>query len=127
MTPDLSRCVSGTNVIACYGPFGVVRRKVLHCATCQRRTPHVIRWDGAYYGTTDYCVVCLDGWQDDERMMRPFKRGWKVERAAHIRSLWDSAMLPATYARWTVFDRHRATCFIEDCATCADDPRGAGA
>lgn len=122
---DLARCVMGTNIIACYGARGIVRRKVLHCPTCQRRTPFVVRWDGAYYGTTEYCTVCLDGWQEDERLTRPFKRGWKVERAEHIRELWDSAMLPAEYRRWTDFDVHCATCHDDsgECPECLADPR----
>jgi hypothetical protein len=65
-------------------------------------------------------VACLDGWQDGYRMERPFQRGWKVKRAALIKELWDSALMPAEYRRWVNLDVHRATCHDEtgDCADC---------
>lgn len=109
------------NAVACYGPRDIHRRYVCKCWTCERRTPHVLIWDGAWYGTTRYCVACLDGVVDGYRMARPFKRYWKRDRAAHIKELWDSALLPAEYQRWTRLDIHRATCDDEsgDCAECA--------
>jgi len=117
---SLSECVVGTNVIACYGPRGVHRRKVYNCPTCERRTPHILKWDGAWYGTTSYCIACLDGWQDGCRMERPFRPRWKVDRAAKIKALWDTALMPAEWTRWTRLDVHRATCHDEfdACAEC---------
>ena len=118
--PALGSCTPMGLAIVCHGPRNIHRRRVFKCWTCERRTPHIIKWDGAWYGTTQYCVVCLDGWQDGYRMERPFRRGWKVERAARIKSLWDSALLPVEYHRWVYLDVHRATCHDEtgNCAEC---------
>ena len=106
--PRLAECIPMGNVIACVGPRGIYRRRVYACPTCERRTPFVIRWDGAGYGTTEYCTVCLDGWVDGDRLERPFRRGWKKERAAHIRAMWDEAMLTAVWLEWTDRDIQRA-------------------
>lgn len=126
MTPDLARCVQSPNVSVCVGATGIHRRRVLYCPTCQRRAPSVVRWGGAWYGSRSYCIACLDGWDEDgDRMARPFKRNWRVERAAYIRGLWDTAMLPAEYERWVDFDLHRVVCRVDECPTCLDDPRSA--
>lgn len=82
--PSLAGCTSYGLVSVHHGAQGIHKKRVVHCPTCQRRTPSIVRWDGAYYGTTTYCIACLDGWQDGERMVRPFKPRWKVERAAYI-------------------------------------------
>ena len=121
--PSLLQCTNYGNVSINHGPTGIHRRRVYKCWTCERRTPHVIKWDGAYYGTTQYCIVCLDGWQDGERMERPFRRGWKKDRAAYIRRLWDTAMLPARYKAWTEYDLHTIFCDVQgDCAECNARP-----
>lgn len=121
--PQLAGCESVGLALVHHSARGIVRRTVFKCPTCKRRTPFVQTWDGAYYGTTDYCTVCLDGWMDEYRMERPFRRGWKKERAAYIRELWDGAMLPDRWRAWTRYDMHLATCWEEDtCAECETRP-----
>lgn len=125
VTADLSRHLTAPNVVVCRGPVGIHRRKVLWCPACKRRTPFVVVWGGVWYGTTDYCIVCLDGWREDWRMLRPFARGWRAERAQKIRTLWDSALLPDEYRRWVALDAHRSFCRDEkgECPECLDDPK----
>jgi hypothetical protein len=118
--PQLAGCESVGLALVHYSARGIYRRRVLECCTCERRTPFVIRWDGAWYGTTQYCTVCLDGWMDGERLTRPFRRGWKKERAAKIREMWDAAMLPDRWRAWTRWDMHRATCDVWESGTCAE-------
>ena len=122
--PELAGCDHyGGALSVHHSARGIVRRQVLKCWTCERRTPFVVRWDGAYYGTTEWCVVCLDGWVDGYRMERPFRPRWKVERAAEIKAKWDDAMLPARYRAWTRYDIHTATCWEEGpCAECDARP-----
>lgn len=124
--PQLAGCESlaGGLAIVHHGARGIVRRRVMDCPTCKRRTPFVVKWDGAYYGVTIYCTVCLDGWQDGWRMERPFKPRWKPERAAYIRELWDGAMMPDRYRAWTGWDVHRATCdeWESGCIECEKRP-----
>jgi hypothetical protein len=121
--PQLAGCEAVGPALVHYSARGIARRIVFKCWTCEKRTPHVMKWDGAWYGTTDYCIVCLDGWQDGERMGRPFQRGWKKERAAYIKRLWDEAMLPERYHAWVHWDAHRATCHVErGCAECETRP-----
>ena len=121
-TPSLGGCVSYGNASVLMAPRGIVRRRVFKCWTCERRTPFVQRWDGAWYGVTDYCTVCLDGWQDEYRLERPFRRGWKKERGAYIKELWDGAMLPDRYDAWTRYDVHRAVCEEDPCVECETRP-----
>lgn len=121
--PQLAGCESYGLVSVHHSARGIVRRIVLKCWTCEKRTPHVLQWDGAYYGETRYCVVCLDAWQDGWRMERPFARYWKRDRAAHIKKLWDGAMLPARYEAWTSWDVHQTTCkHWPDCGVCETRP-----
>jgi hypothetical protein len=108
--------------IVCRPPQGIYRRMVHKCFTCERRTPFVTRWDGAWYGVTHYCTVCLDGWADGYRLERPFRRGWKKERAAYIREMWDAAMLPDRWRAWTHWDAHRAICDEDPCVECETRP-----
>lgn len=117
--PALPHCEVGQNIVACYGARDIHRRQVMRCPTCERRTPFVVSWGGAWYGTTDYCTVCLDYWQDEWRGPRPFQRR---DRAALIRRMWDTAMLPDEYKKWTRFDVHRATCDVENCTECEARP-----
>lgn len=122
--PRLAECVPMGLAIVCMAPQGIYRRTVHKCWTCERRTPFVTRWDGAWYGVTDWCVVCLDGWQDGYRLTRPFERFWKRDRAAHIREMWDAAMLPDRWRAWTRWDTHRAICDWDEeqdgAATCPE-------
>lgn len=122
-TPQLAGCEQVGLALIHHSARGIARRFVRTCWTCGKRTPHIMKWDGAWYGSTDYCVVCLDGWQDGERMERPFRPRWKQERAAYIKTLWDEAMLPERFAAWTSWDVHQAICKEwPDCAICETRP-----
>lgn len=119
VSPSLPHCVTAPGIILCTGARGITRRAVRRCPTCERRTPWVESWDGAYYGWHGYCINCLDGWWSEGcRMERPSRRHWRRERAAEIKALWDSALLPAEYERWVRLDIHRVLCHEDDCATC---------
>lgn len=83
-------CYAGTNVIACGPPPGVYHRRILACPVCERRRRHIIRWDGAWYGTTVYCA-CGDRWQDGSLGYRPFVKGWRKKAQAEFRAMWDNA------------------------------------
>lgn len=121
--PRLSECFVGQNIIACRGPRGIVRKVVDYCPTCDRRTPMVRVYDGAWYGFHDYCIACLDGWwSEGERMERPYARHWKRDRAKEIRAEWDAALMPAEYKAWVDFDWHRSGCDDEPCEICARGP-----
>jgi hypothetical protein len=119
--PSLGGCVPMGNALVNMAPSGIHRRIVGMCHTCERRTPQIMRCDGAWYGVTIWCVACLDGWMDGYRLERPFRRYWKRDRASFLRDMWDTALMPDEYSRWTGFDVHRATeCeFAADCAGCA--------
>lgn len=84
-------CRSLGGAIVCGPPPGVYRRAVLDCPVCQRRRRHILRWDGAWYGTTVYCA-CGDRWQDGELAPRPFRRGWRKEAQQKFRAMWDNAV-----------------------------------
>lgn len=117
--PQLAGCDAVGIALVHHSARGIARRMVRKCWTCERNTPFVVKWDGAWYGTTDYCIACLDGWQDGERMERPFRPGWKKERAAYIRQLWDESMSPERYNAWVEWDVHRALCERWDgCTVC---------
>ena len=88
--PFYSTCEVGTNVIACGPPRGVYHRRIQDCPECKRRHRFVIRWDGAWYGTTDY-GSCGDYWQEDWRGPRPARRGWRKEAQEQFRAMWDNA------------------------------------
>ena len=120
---DLNGCHSEQGLTICTGTRGVHRRIVHNCPTCKRRTPFVETFRGVWYGHIFYCVNCLDGWIDGERMERPFYRYWKRDRAKRIRGLWDSAMMPRLYEAMVEFKIHEAFCdeaFAKPltCATC---------
>lgn len=119
----MSPCqVIASGAIVCGPPRGMYRRAVHHCPTCNRRTFGIERWDGAWYGWTYYCAVCLDYFQDGWRGHRPFARYWKRDRAAQIKAMWDGAKPPAEYEAYIRADIHWATCgkalTDEKCAEC---------
>lgn len=89
--------------VVCGSPPGVYKRQVSYCPECDRRHRFVIRWDGAWYGTTHY-GSCGDRWQEGCRCPRPFERGWRQEAQAYFRRLWDSAASPAAYERFVRAD-----------------------
>ena len=70
-----------------------VRRRILYCPICERRTRHVIQDEGAesYYSPIIRCVRCGDMWSDGELLQRPFRRGWRQERIARAKQLWAEA------------------------------------
>lgn len=96
-------CRNLGGVIACGPPPGVYRRAIEFCPECDRRHRFVIRWDGAWYGTTDY-GSCGDYWQEDWRGPRPFERGWRAKAQEHFRRLWDGACSREAYDRYVRAD-----------------------
>lgn len=92
-------CTRVGDATICTPPQGIHRRDVINCPTCHRRTPGVRVFGGVWYGSTFHCAGCLDIWGDGERYDRPFYRYWKRDRAAQLRELWDSALMPAEYER----------------------------
>jgi hypothetical protein len=71
---------------------------------CERRHRFVIRWDGAWYGTTDY-GSCGDSWQEDWMRPRPFERGWRKKAQAEFRAMWDHAAPRNLYEQYVRADR----------------------
>lgn len=49
---------------------------VVPCPTCERRRRMWME-HAAWYGPLLTCLSCGDSWQDGERLMRPFARGWR--------------------------------------------------
>lgn len=92
------------SVIICGPPRGVYRRSILHCYECDRRHRFIVRWDGAWYGTTEY-GSCGDSWQDGILSSRPFRRGWRKEAQRQFRAMWANAASPEAYERYTHADR----------------------
>lgn len=90
-------CAQGGDLVICSPPQGVVRRKVMDCPVCERRTRHVIVWQGAYYAEILTCCRCGDSWSEGWRMERPFARGWRKAAVACAREDWASAMTPGQY------------------------------
>ena len=90
-------CRYFAGAIVCGSPVGVVRRKYLDCPVCERRTRFVIRFGGAWYGSTGTCCRCGDSWQDGEQGERPFARGWRKEAIAIAQQEWVEAMTPREY------------------------------
>ena len=122
--PQFAGCESYGLVSIHHTARGIVRRDVMACPACERRTPALVQWDGAYYGETTWCLACLRCWMDGEWMPNPFQRNWKRDRIAKLRKMWDAAMMPDEYRRWVRLDVHRVTCDVEgDCAECNADPR----
>ena len=96
-------CRTVGNAIVCGPPQGVYRRAMQKCPECNRMRRFIIRWDGAWYGSTFYCA-CGDAWQDDWRMPRPFRPGWREEAQAKFRAMWDNAAPVALYEAYTTAD-----------------------
>lgn len=97
-------CRNPGGVMVCGPPPGVYRRRILYCPVCERRRRFIERWDGAWYGTTQYCA-CGDRWQDGELAPRPFERGWRKEAQDHFRAMWDNAASGANYDRYVRADQ----------------------
>lgn len=87
-------CKVGSGVVVCQsdGPY---RRAIQQCPTCERRTRHLLRWDGPWLGHAVHCVACGDTWVDGERCPRPFRRGWQAEATARYRDIWATGCMPA--------------------------------
>lgn len=117
-------CEFGTNVVACGPPRGVYHRTLANCPECKRRHRFVIRWDGAWYGTTDY-GSCGDYWQEDWRGPRPAKRGWREERKAEFRAMWNNAAPRELYEAYVSADIRTAVAHENEDVTAAFDERGA--
>lgn len=97
-------CRNLGGAIVCGPPPGVYYRKISHCPICERRRRTVIRWDGAWYGTTVYCA-CGDRWQDGELVPRPFRKGWRKEAQQSFRAMWDNAAPRDLYDAYVRADR----------------------
>jgi hypothetical protein len=72
-----------------------MRRRVYNCPTCGPDAEMVVQYE-EWYGPTTMCCRCGDRWQEaaephEWRDARPFKRGWKEDRIAYHRKLWDRA------------------------------------
>lgn len=91
------------SVIVCGPPPGVYKRAVKYCPECDRRHRFIVRWDGAWYGTTLY-GSCGDRWSDGYRAPRPFTRNWRREEQDHFRRMWDNATTAAAYERYIAAD-----------------------
>lgn len=55
-----------------------------YCPTCEKDTEYLgehIPW----HGWTITCLTCGDQWQDDYRLARPFRRGWRKDRVRRAR------------------------------------------
>lgn len=92
----------------------------MHCGVCVRRHRFVERWDGAWYGTTDY-GSCGDRWQDGELGSRPFRPGWRKEAQDRFRAMWENAAPTNLYNRYINADIRLATCGDDDSEkACAD-------
>jgi hypothetical protein len=92
--------VSGSAVVVCAPPRGVVRRAVFACRNCRRRTRHVVRFGGIWYGSTDTCCACGDSWTGGERHERPFVRAWRAKATAKARADWRTALTAQEYDDW---------------------------
>ena len=113
-------CEFGTNIVACGPPRGVYHRALLNCPECKRRHRFVIRWDGAWCGTTDY-GSCGDWWQEGFRADRPFQRGWREEARAKFRAMWDNAAPRNLYNAYVNADCRMAIAGDDDWEQAADD------
>lgn len=117
-------CYAGTNVIACGPPSGVYHRRMLHCFECKRRHRFVVRWDGAWYGTTEY-GSCGDYWQEGWRGPRPARRGWREDAKARFRAMWDNAAPRDLYEAYVSADIKTAVARENDEVMAAFDERDA--
>jgi predicted RNA-binding Zn-ribbon protein involved in translation (DUF1610 family) len=57
---------------------------IVPCPTCERRRRMWME-NCAWYGPHWTCLSCGDSWQDGERLMRPFARGWRQQSIAAAR------------------------------------------
>lgn len=101
-------CHIGPGAIICGPPHGVYRRMIRYCPVCERRRRFIVRWDGAWYGTTLHCA-CGDSWQDGELLERPFQRGWRKKEQERFRAMWDNAASVEAYNRYVRADDSFAT------------------
>lgn len=86
-------CTVYEGAIVCGPPRGIYHRLTdFTCWTCEVETRMVQTWDGAYYGTTLYCLECGDVWADGYRYERPFARYWKRDRIQAATKMWDNAL-----------------------------------
>lgn len=113
-------CEIGTNVIVCGPPRGVYYRSIGSCPACERRHRFITRWDGAWYGTTEY-GSCGDRWQDGEMAPRPFERGWRKEAQEHFRAMWDNAAPRSLYNAYVRADCNMAIGRDDNWKQAADD------
>lgn len=76
-------------VIVC-SPSLFLIRCITYCPTCKTRR-RFIGADALWYGATWTCCRCGDSWNDGERMVRPFARGWRAEATTRARARWEEA------------------------------------
>lgn len=107
-------------VIVCGPPRGVYRRAIRQCPICKRRRRAIVRWDGAWYGTTDYCA-CGDSWQDGELGYRPFQKGWRKKAQERFRAMWDNAAPRPLYDAYVDADIRLAMTDDDDWERACDD------
>jgi hypothetical protein len=114
--------LGGQTFTVCGPPQGIVRRSVQHCPTCQRRRRFVVRWGGAWHGSSVTCCACGDSWADGERYPRPFRRGWRKDATARARAAWVAALPVAEYHARCQADVDDAVRSFEDHAETAELP-----
>ncbi|MGZ4519732.1 MAG: hypothetical protein ACXVXW_04855 [Mycobacteriaceae bacterium] len=117
-------CKNYGGVIACGPPPGVYKRRVISCPVCERTHRFIVRWDGAWYGTTLY-GSCGDTWMDGEMCPRPFVKGWRNKAQAEFRAMWDSAAPAALYARYVSADCDFAIADDDELTKAADEREAA--
>lgn len=81
-------CLKIDNAIVC-GDFGAgeVEVTMIHCPTCKKRR-RFLRSHGSssWYEPIDTCLTCGDKWEGEERLPRPFCRGWRAESVAKAKA-----------------------------------------
>lgn len=83
-------CVAVAGAIVCM-PTGFHFRKVRPCPTEGKVRRFVVRRE-VWYASTLYCCGCGDQWDAGEgRYPRPFRRGWRKQRIAEHRTMWEAA------------------------------------
>lgn len=103
----------GSGLIVCGPPSGVYKRATFPCPECgdgQQDRRAIIRWDGAWYGTTTYCE-CGDYWQDGWRAPRPFARYWRRDAQREFERMWEHA---APSDLWEAYTRADVEMAVED-------------
>jgi hypothetical protein len=107
------------NVIVCGPPRGVYKRVgSRRCPECQDAHGFVDRWDGAWYGFTEF-GSCGDWWQDGYRARRPFARYWRRDAQRQFQAMWDNAADADLFDAYIEADSQAASAAYDDEASLA--------